>query len=185
MIKDTIVQYVCFVTNLGLEEFMPEWQRYAKRMKAENFEVTLYEQSPGSKNRFHYFSRHEWANGNANLNFFENRKSEHLPEHVVKVVQAGGYLRLLPVQRKEKAKGDIFLVAFVGHNDTDIEFYQHLTQYTRLTIHQAYFESCAYGYILEFIVPARESNDLISLLKLRPSVETYMYSECQVPAVKV
>ncbi len=126
MTKDTIVQYVCFITNLSLDEFLPEWERYARRMKAENCAVALYRQVPDTKSRFLYFSRHEWADSDSNQNFFESRKSEHFPEHIVKVVQAGGYLRLPPIKRKQPAAGDITLVAFVGHNDPDIEFYQEL-----------------------------------------------------------
>ncbi len=177
MTKDTIVQYVCFITNLSLDEFLPEWERYARRMKAENCAVTLYRQVPDTKSRFLYFSRHEWADSDTNQKFFENRKSEHFPEHIVKVVQAGGYLRLPPIKRKQPAAGDITLVAFVGHNDPDIEFYQELTPYSQLTIHQAYFESCSYGHILEFNVPFREANDMVSQLKPRTTVETGLYNE--------
>ena len=184
MLKDTIVQYVCFITNLSLDEFLPEWERYAKRMKAENCAVTLYRQTPDTKNRYHYFSRHEWTDNDSNLSFFENRKSEHFPEHIVKVVQAGGYLRLPSIKRKQQAAGDITLLAFVGHNDPDIEFYQELTPFSQLTIHQAYFESCSYGHILEFIVPNREANTLVSLMKPRTTVETGLYNECILAPLK-
>jgi hypothetical protein len=111
------------------------------------------------------------------------RRSEHFPEHNVKVVQVGGYM---PVQLKRKHNeedGEVKLIAFISHNENDLDFYRSLTLYNSLNIHQAYYESCTYGYIMEFFVPENDADELMQQLKQRPGVETGLYKECLVPHV--
>src|SRR5688500_19608854 len=90
MKKNTIVQFVCFITDLGLDEFIPKWERYANRLMNYNPETTLL-QHAGTKSKFRYISKHEWLEGDFNFTFMNQKRSEHFPEHNVKVVQIGGY----------------------------------------------------------------------------------------------
>lgn len=182
MKKDTIVQFVCFITNLPLDDFASKWERYAKRLMNNNSEVTLQQQAE-TKSRYRYISQHKWPDQDFQFSFMNERRSEHFPEHNVKVVQAGGYISLQVECMHNEDNGDIKLIAFVGHNETDIDFYRQLSLYRHLNIHQAYYESCTYGYIMEFFVPEADVAELVQQLKQRPGVETGIYKECLVPHV--
>jgi hypothetical protein len=109
------------------------------------------------------------------------RRAEHFPEHNVRVVQAGGYIKLQQKGRYSEQDGDIKLIAFVSHSENDIDFYTKLPLFRHLNIHQAYYESCSYGYVLEFFVPETDADELLTQLKQRPGVETGIYKECLVP----
>jgi hypothetical protein len=106
------------------------------------------------------------------------RKSEHFPEHNVKVVQAGGYIPLQQHKRHSGEHNDVNLIALISHNENDISFYSQLPFYHRLNIHQAFYESCLYGYILEFMVPESDADELLHHLQQRSGVESGIYREC-------
>jgi len=179
MSKDTIAHFVCFVTNLGPDEFAPKWEQYAKRFR----HTPLLEQVTVTKNKFRYVSRHESPTPDIQFSFMNDRKSIHFPEHNVRVVQIGGYLTRQGKKGPVEEEGDCKLIAFLGHNENDPEFYRQLPHFRHLTVHQAFYESCAYGYVLEFLVPENESDELLALLKERTGVESGVYKECLVPHV--
>ena len=181
MIKDTIVQFVCFITNLELDEFAPEWERYAQKLLIKKVEPALLQQVAVTKNKFRYISKHEWPERDFNFSFINDRPSKYFPENKVRIVQAGGYI---PLQGKRKSPGndsDIKLFALVSHNENDMDFFHKLPFYSNLNIHQAFYESCSYGYILEFSVPEIHSDELLSQLNHRSGVEAGLYRECFVP----
>ena len=74
MKKDTIVQFVCFVTNLDLEEFAPNWERYAKRFISKNADAVLQEQVVQSKTKYRYVSKHEWSQRDFQFSFMNEKK---------------------------------------------------------------------------------------------------------------
>src|SRR5258706_15390512 len=90
MKKDTIFQFVCFITNLAVDEFSPKWEHYAKRLMNKKTEPGLLQQVAGTKNRFRYISQHEWPDKDFQFSFMDERRSEHFPEHNVTLVQTGG-----------------------------------------------------------------------------------------------
>jgi hypothetical protein len=181
MKKDSIFQFVCFITNLGLDEFAPKWEHYAKRFVNKKTEPVLQQQVDGKKNRFRYISQHEWPDQDFQFSFMDERRSEHFPEHNVRVVQTGGYRRLITEKKHPEEDGDLKLISFIGHNENDIDFYRHLTLYHHLHIYQAFYESCSFGYVLEFSVPQIHAEELLMQLKQRPGTESGIYVECLVP----
>jgi hypothetical protein len=181
MIKDTIVQFVCFVTKLDLDEFAPKWEKYAQRLMNKKKKFVLQQHAAEAKSKFQYISQHEWPEQDFDFTFMNERRSEHFPEHNVKVIQAGGYVPLEPQKRKRQNENDIKLLAFISHNETDLDFYRELPFYNQLNIHQAFYESCSYGYVLEFFVPQTNADELLALLKQRPGVDSGIYIECLVP----
>ena len=186
MKKNTIVQFVCFSTILELEDFSPEWERYAKRLTNKKTGSNLQQLVVETKNRYRYISQHEWPNRDFHFTFMDERKSEHFPGYNVKVVQAGGYIPLRQYKRLT-GKGqdnDVNLIALIGHAENDIEFYNQLPYYHRLNIYQAFFESCLYGYILEFQVPENHADEFLHHLQQRPSIETGIYRECLLSLLK-
>jgi len=177
MKKDTITQFVCFITNLEPEVFIPKWEPYAKGLMKSPSEPNLQFLVPEAKNRYRYVSQHKGAEQDFLFNFMKERHSEHFPEHNVKVIHAGGYTLLQVKKRGSREEEDIKLIVFASHNETDIDFYSGLPLYHHLNIYQAYFESCVYGYIMEFFVSGQKAKELEQLLKQRPGIETGMYKE--------
>jgi len=181
MIKDTIVQFVCFVTNLELDEFAPEWDRYAQRLMNKKSEPALSKQVSETKNKYRYISKHEWPERDFNFNFSNDRPSKYFPENKVKILQAGGYIPLQSKKRSLVDDNDTRLIVLLGHNETDIDFYKKLVSPQNLNIHQAYYESCSYGYVLEYFVSEMNAAELLQQLSHRPGVEAGIYKECLVP----
>ena len=189
MKKSTIVQFVCFVTNLELDEFTPKWERYARRLKNHNPETTL-QQLVGTKSKFRYISQHEWLDKDFHFTFMNEKRSEHFPfinekrsehfpEHNVKVVQIGGYTLMQAERRDHIDNSDSTkLIVFISHEENDIDFYLLLPLYSQLNIYQPYYESCSYGYVLEFFVPDIDAVELAKQLKQRRGVDTGIYKEC-------
>lgn len=183
MKKDTIVQFVGFVTNLDLDVFAPEWERFAKKVIDKKNEPSLQQQVPDTKAKFKYVSQHEWFDRDSNLRFMDDKKSVHFPEQQVRVVQIGGYITLQFKKRQDTDDNQVRLIAFISHNETDIGFYSELPLNGHLDIYQAYYESCAYGYVLEFFVPETDAEELMLQLKQRLGVEAGIYKESFVPHI--
>ncbi|HKO79075.1 MAG TPA: hypothetical protein VJU78_01710 [Chitinophagaceae bacterium] len=177
MKKNTIVQFVCFTTDLELDDFVPKWERYAKRLMIHNPETTL--QQAETKSKFRYISQHEWQEGDFHFTFMNQKRSEHFPEHNVKVVQIGGYTLLETENRNRIAKnGSAKLIAFISQDEYEIGFYRQLPFYNRLNIYQPYYESCSYGHVLEFFVPEMNADELVRQIKQRKGADTGIYKEC-------
>ena len=158
MKKNSIIQFVCFITDLELDEFIPKWERYADRLKNHHPETTLQQAEHKAKYRF---------------------ISQHFPEHNVKVVQIGGYTLLEKEKRKHiENNNSIKLIAFISHDENEIDFYKQLPSYCELKIYQPYYESCSYGYVLEYFVPETDADELVKQLKQRKGVELGVYKEC-------
>lgn len=181
MKKDTIVQFVCFITNLQLDEFAPLWERYAKKLAPKKTEPALQQRTAEARNKFRYISQHEWPERDFHFTFMNERRSEHFPEHNVKVIQVGGYQPLQIKRRYPEEDGEVKLIVFTGHDENDIDFYRGLT-YNHLNIYQAFYESCTYGYVMEFFVAETQAEEISRQLKQRHGVETGIYKECLVPS---
>lgn len=180
MKKDNIFQFVGFVTIMEPDVFVPKWEHYAKRLMNKKTEPALQQQVPGKKSRFRYLSSHEWPDQDFQFSFMDERRSEHFPEHNARVVQIGGYISLRPDRGHPEEDADVKVIAFISHSETDIEFYRKLPFHHHLNIYQAFYESCSFGYVMEFFVPEKNADELLVRLKQRPGVETGIYRECLV-----
>ena len=183
MKKDTIYQFVCFITNLELDEFAPKWEHYAKRLMNKKTEPALQQLVNGTKNRYRFISQHAWPDQDFQFSFMDERRSEHFPEHNARVVQIGGYISLQPDRGQIEEDTDVKLIAYISHSETDIDFYRKLPLFHHLNIYQAFYESCSFGYVMEFFVPEKDADALLLQLKQRSGVETGIYRECFVPQV--
>jgi hypothetical protein len=179
MNKDSIIQFVGFITNLNFDEFVAQWERYAKEVMTSPGAVIL-QQETDSKSRYKYLSQHEYEEQNFRFDFMQGRSSEHFPDQKVKVEQLGGYTPLDASHFHHDEGADIKTIAFISHRENDIGFYRALP-HRHLNIYQAYYESCAYGYILEFFTPEAEASELLRELKKRPGIEVAAYRECLIP----
>lgn len=180
MKKDNIVQFVCFATNLGFEEFAVKWERYAKEFMADTGVMILQQAAETkSKTKYKYISQHECHEDDFRFAFMKGRSSEHFPEQTAKVIQVGGYTPVQVECLHDEERGDVKVIAFTGHNENDLNFYKQLT-YRHLNIYGAYYESCTYSYIMEFFIPEADAADLIQQLKTRSGIEVGLYKESPV-----
>lgn len=175
MKQQTIVQFVGFATNIEKEEFAPEWEGYTETLKAGKTKTTLYGQLAGKKSSFRYVSKFEWPESDFQFTSIKEQKPGRFSESKVRVLQLGGYITIEQKDVHNETKNDTTVVAFISHNEYDIAYYQALPLYSRLTIHQAYYESCTYGYIMEFTMPAADAETFLQHVEKRPGVDACMY----------
>jgi hypothetical protein len=181
MKKNNIVQFVCFVTQLEFDEFVTKWDHYAKQFITDPGATVL--QEAATKSRYKYVSQHEHREDDIRFAFMKGRSSDHFADQKVKVLQAGGYTPLQTGNTYHDENTDVKILAFIGHSDNDLDFYRQLAPAHSLNIYEAYYESCTYGYILEYYIPETNAADLLPQLKARPGVEIAVYKECLVPQV--
>ncbi|NOT52707.1 MAG: hypothetical protein HOP10_15695 [Chitinophagaceae bacterium] len=182
MIKDTVIQFVCFATKLEPDQFISEWDSFAKKIRYKKQEPVLLELAADIKNKYRYISQHECPGGDFHFSFMIKSRSESLPEHHVRVVQVGGY-KLLPAKKKHREEDDdVKLLAFLSHSENDIDFYRQLSLFNHLDIYEAYYESCTYGHILEFYIAEANAGELLLQLQQRHGVDAAIYKECAVTA---
>ena len=87
----------------------------------------------------------------------------------------------LQIECRHPDERDVKVMAFISHNETDINFYSQVSLYRHLNIYQAYYESCTYGHILEFFTPETDAHELVEQLKTRAGIDVALYRECLVP----
>lgn len=180
MKKDTLVQFVCFITDLDFSEFITKWDFYAAQFTGTQSQMILQEKFE-SRGKYKYVSQHECPDRDFEFAFMKGRNSTHFPEHKAKVIQAGGYMPLQLESTQKKEKGIVKLMAFISHDETDISFYSQLPLYRHLNIYQAWYESCLYAYVMEFFVEETHANELLLQLKTRDGAESGLYKECNLP----
>lgn len=174
MKEETIVQFVCFITDLETEEFGTEWKGYTETLKATKTKTILYRQTAG-ENIYRYVSKFEWPESDFQFTFMKERKSGRFSESKVRALQMGGYITIEQHENYAARSTDTTIIAFIHHNETDISYYKQLPSYSQLNIHQAYYENCNYGHVLEFIVPAKDTDALLLSLEKRPGVHVAVY----------
>ncbi|MEO8403126.1 MAG: hypothetical protein ABI480_00970 [Chitinophagaceae bacterium] len=177
MSKDNIIQFVGFTTQLEPEEFVAQWERYAKAFTSVPCDHSILQQETGTKARYKYVSRHEFRKQDFRFKFMQGRTSENFAEKKVRVVQTGGYTPLQITCTDHEEHIDAKVIAFISHDDFDISYYKQLS-YRFLNIYQAYYENCTHGHILEFFVPLANAEEFVSELKKRTAIEVAAYKEC-------
>jgi hypothetical protein len=180
MNKDNIVQFVCFTSVLEPEEFMEMWQSYASFMVNEPANILLQEGvAEKNSNTFNYILQHACSSADFRFAFMKEGGRSHPPENKARITQAGGYMPIQLQSPYNNVKGDARIIAFVGHSETDLDFYREQT-FHHLNIYEAYFENCAYSYVLEFFLQEQDAQPLLDQLKARHGVEAALYTECRI-----
>ena len=182
MSKDSIIQFTGFITSLETEKFLAQWEPYARGFN----KITLPEnmtlqQEVNEKSKYRYVSLHEYKNQDFEFNFMKGKSSVYFPEQKVRVVQAGGYAPVQIGSKYQNQHRDVKILVFLTHDEYDIAFYQELSPYKSLSIYRAYYESCAYGNILEYYTSEEGAGELLQQLKMRPCTEAAAYKDCLLP----
>ncbi len=175
-----MIYFVGFMTDIGFDEFVVKWEFYAKQVSSSHHSAVL-QQETEAKTRFKYVSQHKLKNDSISFSFMKGRSSEHFAEQKVKVVNLGGYSVVHNGNSHSQENSENRLIAFIGHNDTDISFYKDLLPLRQTNLYEAYYENCAFGYIMEFFPAEKDADDLLRQLKSRPGVEVSVYRESLAP----
>lgn len=185
MKKNTLVQFVCFKTILETDQFVPQWEQFAKPTTGKNRD-SIFLQQATTKSSFKYVSQHHWPEDDFQFVFMKGRHSENFPESRARVVQAGGYFQL-QLDHKQVAEDEyIKIMAFSADQQLSLTLCKELEPYKFLNIYQAYYESSMYSVILEYFVKEKDAPVLLGQLKERfPNMEAAIYKECFVPVEKV
>jgi len=172
-----IVQFVCFLTKLDTVDFVPEWESFAGGMEHVKIATSLLQKLPETAGKYMYISLHPCQQDDTQFSFIKQRISKYFHNHDVKIIHAGGYIPVQINRTTKTAKGEVKLIACLSHHDVDIEFYKSLPLYHDLNIYQAYYESCSYGFILEFFVAEKDADELEQKVKRRSDTERGIYKE--------
>ena len=179
MKKDSIVQFVCFMTDLPFAEFVSTWDFYTSQFTDSPSDLKLHEQFD-SKSKFKYISQHERQGKEFEFAFMKGRNAGHFPEHKAKVIQVGGYMAQQIECANKTEKGLVKIIAFISHDENELSFYNEL-QYRYLNIYQAWYESCLYAYVMEFFIDNDKAAVLLAQLKARDRAEVGFYKESCLP----
>ena len=171
-----IMQFVSFETTVATNEFRAQWEEYNRQVPGKQ-DFTLQQEVDG-KNLYRYLSQHRFHEDDIQFTFKKTRRSAHNPEIEMRVKELGGYSALQLECDHETAANDCKIFVFLS-SAPELKLYKELLSYRYLNIYQAYYESSAYTYILEFFADNTEAAQLIEQLKLHNRVsEIGVYKEC-------
>lgn len=172
------MQFVCFTSTLETEKFKEIWEPSAKLLVSELANNLLLEGvAEKNSNRFNYVSQHICSKADFKFAFTKEKRRLHFPEHRARIMEAGGYLPVLDQSTYNIEKGEVKIMAFIAHNEIQPDLYDRQI-FNRVNIYEAYFENCAYNYVMEFFLPLEEAPVLLQQLKSSPGVEAAIYKEC-------
>ena len=175
-----IVQFVCFETTLGSEQFIAKWEEYG-RSDNSDLDVTL--QQSEKKGVFRYLAQHRCASGEFQFVFTKSGRSSRTPEVEIKAKQAGGYSVLQAGRMNDAHVNESKVFVFLINPQVDLSVYRHLSPDSKFNIYEAYYENCQYAYILEFFVKSDSASALMEQLKQYDPSEIGIYKECALQAV--
>ncbi|MEP6595721.1 MAG: hypothetical protein ABJA71_07225 [Ginsengibacter sp.] len=180
MRKNKIVQFVCFDTTLGSEQFIKRWEQYGRSVNSD-LDVTL--QQSEKKGVFRYIAQHRCLPGELQFIFTKEGRSSRTPQVEIKAKQAGGYSISQEERTNDVHLGESKVFAFLVNPQTDLNVYRQLSAHGKLNIYEAYYENCQYAYVLEFFVKDKYVAELLEQLKQYDVPETGIYKECVLQAV--
>jgi hypothetical protein len=173
------VQFVCFETNIDFEKFIGHWEHYAKKFESKEVKTSLLEQV-NVKSRYKYISQHMASPDELQFTFMKEKRSVILPESKIKIIQAGGYKPLQQHVNQPESSDTFKVILFVPKSVYDIEPFKKMAFHS-LHIFEAYFESCNYSFVLEFIVNESAGDELMKEIKdILHNPDIGMYKDCSV-----
>lgn len=99
----------------------------------------------------------------------------------MKAREVGGYTAVQVEYGEKTNTNESKILVFINNSMIDFSPFKQLQLYRHLNIYEAYYESCAYSYILEFFVEDIRVTEFMSLFKNQNSAaELGLYKECQI-----
>ena len=183
MKKDSIVQFVSFESTATVDEFIAQWEEHNMPVDGEQ-DVTL-QQELDAKKIYRYLSQHSFNEADTQFKFKTKRRSANSHEVEIRIKQAGGYSVLQLECDHETHANNCKVFVFLS-NYPELTPYKEFSAYQYLNIYEAYYESCAYTYILEFFVDKSHVAQLIEQLQTHnQTLEIGVYKVCRKPKSRV
>jgi O-acetylhomoserine/O-acetylserine sulfhydrylase-like pyridoxal-dependent enzyme len=175
MKTDTIVQFLRFETTYAAEEFKTQWEASNKLVTGKP-SITL-QQEVDKKGMNRYLLQYRFNEDDIDFNFKKEKRSAHETGVEIRVKPVGGYSTLQMECDHDSAADDCKIFVFLN-SEPELVLYKELVSYHFLNIYQAYYESSAYTYILEFFTDNKQTDSFIEQLKLLDRVaEIGIYKE--------
>ena len=105
------------------------------------------------------------------ISFFNTTHLSRLSKSCVNV----GYLPLEFNKEYFQKETEVRIVACINISHSTLDHYRELPLYIHLNVYKAYYESCLYSHIIEFVVLAIHAEELEQLLKGFPNTGTGIY----------
>jgi hypothetical protein len=182
MTENSIIHFVGFITQLHQEEFIDQWLKYARSFPPNPGDdtVTLQERlkPPG---KYKYVSQHVFNEEEFHFSFMKKRDSDNFPDQKAKVIMMGGYTPTQIGNGRWNEDEDTKMLVFLPHSVNDISSYSDQLPGLSFNIYQPFYESCTYGYILEFFVPKTKAVELVPEIRgWKNNDDISMYHKCNV-----
>ena len=177
MQNENILQFVGYITQLNSDEFLLQWESFAKENKMGDSSVVL-QQGNETKGKYRFLSIHNCRKDEFNFDFMKSRKSRVFPEQKVKVMQTGGYINIGPHLSHVSEEAELRILVFLSPAITNLDFFNQLPFNQYMRVYQAYYENCTYGHILEFFITEVELPVLMAQLMAGPIIDIAVYRNC-------
>jgi len=177
MQNEKLLQFVGYITQLNSEEFLLQWENFAKENKMGDSSVVL-QQGNETKGKYKFLSIHNCRKDEFNFDFMKSRKSRVFPEQKVKVMQTGGYINIGPGLNSISDEAELRILAFLSPSITNFDFFNQLPFNQCMRTYQAYYESCTYGHVLEFFITEAELPAFMTKLMAGPTLDIAVYRNC-------
>ncbi len=177
MQNENLLQFVGYITQLNSDEFLLQWESFAKENRIKDSSVVL-QQGIETKGKYKFLSIHNCRKDEFNFDFMKSRKSRVFPEQKVKVMQTGGYISIGPGLSSIEEEAELRILAFLSPSIINLDFFNQLPFSQSMKTYQAYYENCTYGHILEFFITEVELPVLMAQLTTGPIIDTAVYRNC-------
>jgi hypothetical protein len=170
-----VVHFVCFETSLDSEAFIEKWKRYTNSLY-DYKKATL--QKTNTNTHFKYIAQHRCTSSEFQFICTKGAKLTRTREVEIKKRQIGGYTVVYEERSGNTKECETKVFAFLIYPNANLDFCKQLSNRGKLNIYEAYYENCAYAYILEFFVKDENIPILIEQLHQYKVVDVRTYKEC-------
>jgi hypothetical protein len=174
MATDTIVHFVYFETALNPGQFIDKWENF---LRSENSDGNVTLQQSNKNNLFKYIAAHRCSSEEFEFIFKKAARTTRVKEVEIRTKHLGGYSTLQEEKTRDAKTGESKLFVFLNYSNKDFVPYKQTQFPIKLNIYEAYYENCAYSYILEYFVKDKDVQALADQL-LQYDTAAEIYKEC-------
>lgn len=174
---DKIVHFVYFETALDPQQFISKWEHY---LRSANSDVDVILQQSQKNNSFKYIAEHRCTAEEFQFIFSKAAKTTRSKEVEIRTKHLGGYLILQEENTNDAKSDESKLFVFLNYSNKDFNLYKKMQFPIKLNIYEAYYENCAYTYILEYFVKNKYVEQLTDQMQQFNAIDVEIYKECNI-----
>jgi hypothetical protein len=180
MATDKIVHFVYFETVLDPEQFISKWEHY---LRSENSDGNVTLQQSKKNNQYKYIAEHRCTSEEFEFIFKRAAKTTRSKEIEIRTKHLGGYSILQEEKTSDAKTDESKLFVFLSYSNKDFSQFKQVPFPVKLNIYEAYYENCAYAYILEYFVKNKHVQELNDQLQQYNATAIEIYKECNLKTV--